>query len=158
MPHLKQPREQSFLIWTLLSLLLEQRPIAPLRSASIILNNAFGHAAAHFPQARHFDLSTFGRPSAPILKASKGHTFTQSPKPIQPKAHFFVPLIVSWAALHVFKPMYSALSWAHSFVPAQARKTNSPLRQHSCNVYQTSPHRLLNGFHSDVVSLQTILS
>ena len=41
---------------------------------------------------------------------------------LKPKAHFFVPFMVSWAALHVFMPMYSALSPAQSFEPAHARK------------------------------------
>ena len=44
---------------------------------------------------RSAEISTAGSPSADIDKALKGHSETQSPKPMQPKEHFLVPFITS---------------------------------------------------------------
>ena len=94
-----QPRQallQDFLATAPLSCELQLTSTGALNAVSAMI--CCGQVCTHLPHPVHFALSTTGRPSSPIWSASKGHTRTQLPKPIQPNLHAFGPPWISLAA------------------------------------------------------------
>jgi hypothetical protein len=88
MPQLIQPAGQSLFTWLAFSRVLHLICTGLVRGTRHI--SPFGHAAAHWPQASHFEESTTGTPSSKTI-AFFTQARSQSPSPRQPWRQDFCP-------------------------------------------------------------------
>ena len=88
-------------------------------------NRSLGQAAMQSGQARHFSVSTCGRPFAFMWIASNVQATSQSPRPRQPQEQPFPPPETTAAARQPSKPRYSAIWCACRPPPLQRKRDTS---------------------------------